>query len=412
MLIDLQPAAGPALVVGGGGIAARRVKLLVESEFEIVVVAPAIREEISLAPFVTVHRRPFAANDLAMHSFSLVMACTDDRDVNREVGRLARAARIPVVVADAQEESTFFTPATIRDGDLAVAVSTGGASPGLARQFREKIAASVGQDWGRLVYAARQERQVRTAARLAATRAGERSLVLLAHGSEKDAGARMAVEEHAERLRERAVFGRVAVGFWKHPPSFLEALSACAGTPVTVVPLFMAEGFYTAEVIPREVATLTPIAGLKAQPVTIARPIGTHERMADAIVARAREAGATPADTLVVLGHGTPRNPRSGDSTYEQAARIRGRGEFASVVELFLDQEPSLAEVRGIARTSRAVIVPFFLTDGWHAGQQVPSELASEVRSGRVIYAEAAGTHALVTEVILDLAKAMVPAHG
>jgi siroheme synthase-like protein len=412
MLIDLQPAAGPALVVGGGEVAARRVKLLVESEFEVVVVAPHVRDEVSLAPFVTVHLRPFEASDLEMHSFSLVMACTNDRDVNREVGRLARAARIPVVVADAQGESTFFTPATIRDGDLAVAVSTGGASPGLARQFREKIAASVGQDWGRLVYIARQERQVRTASRLAGAGASEHALVLLAHGSEKDTRARIAVEDHAERLRELGAFGRVAVGFWKHPPSFLEALSACAGASVTVVPMFMAEGFYTEEVIPREVATLRPIAGLKTRPVTIAPPLGTHARMADAIVARAREAGATGDDTLVVLGHGTPRNARSGDTTYEQAARIRQRGHFVSVVELFLDQEPSLAAVREMARTSRVVVVPFFVTDGWHAGQQVPTELAPEVVAGRVLYARAAGTHPLVTEVILDLAKAMAPAHG
>jgi precorrin-2 dehydrogenase/sirohydrochlorin ferrochelatase len=81
--------------------------------------------------------------------------------VNRKVGTEARARRIPVVVADAQGESTFFTPATLRDGDLAVAISTGGASPALARRIREKIAAAIGPGWAQVVYVARSERERR-----------------------------------------------------------------------------------------------------------------------------------------------------------------------------------------------------------------------------------------------------------
>ncbi|MFN0147395.1 MAG: bifunctional precorrin-2 dehydrogenase/sirohydrochlorin ferrochelatase [Dehalococcoidia bacterium] len=139
MLIDLQPAAGPALVVGGGTIALRRAKLLAEAEFEIVIVAPVLSAELRLLPFVTVFERTFAEGDIALRDFALVLACTDDRDVNHEIGRLARAARIPVVVADRKEESTFFTPATIREGGFAIAVSTGGASPEVARSIRARI---------------------------------------------------------------------------------------------------------------------------------------------------------------------------------------------------------------------------------------------------------------------------------
>jgi precorrin-2 dehydrogenase/sirohydrochlorin ferrochelatase len=74
---------------------------------------------------------------------------------------LARSVRIPVVVADAQSESTFFTPATLRDGQLAIAISTGGASPTLARTIREKIAAALGPGWGQIVLVARGEREKR-----------------------------------------------------------------------------------------------------------------------------------------------------------------------------------------------------------------------------------------------------------
>ena len=89
--------------------------------------------------------------------------------MNREVGRLARAARIPVVVADRQAESTFFTPATLRDGDLAVAVSTGGASPKLASLIRQRVAEAIGPDWAESVGAARLERDARLG-RTAATK--------------------------------------------------------------------------------------------------------------------------------------------------------------------------------------------------------------------------------------------------
>jgi siroheme synthase-like protein len=170
-MIDLQPSSGHALVAGGGVVAARKVKALVEAEFAITVVAPDVRPEIRLAPFVTLVEREFEVGDFdAPHPYSVVFACTDSREVNRLIGTEARRRNIPVVVADRQEESTFFTPATMRDGDLAIAISTGGASPALARLIRERVAAAVGPGWSQVAWAARQERQ----ARLADKRVGAR----------------------------------------------------------------------------------------------------------------------------------------------------------------------------------------------------------------------------------------------
>jgi siroheme synthase (precorrin-2 oxidase/ferrochelatase) len=66
-----------------------------------------------------------------------------------------------VLVSDAQEESTFFMPAVLRDGDLVIGVSTGGASPTLARKIREQIASSMAVGWQRAIFMARQERDAR-----------------------------------------------------------------------------------------------------------------------------------------------------------------------------------------------------------------------------------------------------------
>jgi precorrin-2 dehydrogenase / sirohydrochlorin ferrochelatase len=162
LMIDLQPWFGRALVVGGGQIAARKVRTLTEAEFEVTVVAPDVLDEIRTRPFVTVVERPFQELDLDLDvGFALVFACTNDRETNEAIGVACRLRRIPVLVADAQDESTFFTPAVLRDGDLAVAVSTGGASPTLAKELRERIAAAIGPGWDQAIRRARAERELR-----------------------------------------------------------------------------------------------------------------------------------------------------------------------------------------------------------------------------------------------------------
>ncbi|MGI8925544.1 MAG: precorrin-2 dehydrogenase/sirohydrochlorin ferrochelatase family protein [Tepidiformaceae bacterium] len=158
-MIDLRPEFGAALVVGGGKVATRKVRALVEAQFRITVVAPEVDDEIRHAPWVTVRERPYVAEDLEGHA--LVFACTRSRELNREVGRAARKAGLPVVVADRQGESTFFSTAVLRNGDLAVAVSTSGAAPGLARIVRERIVAALGPGWGGVISAARAEREAR-----------------------------------------------------------------------------------------------------------------------------------------------------------------------------------------------------------------------------------------------------------
>lgn len=160
ILIELRPDAGPVLVVGGGAVAARKARSLVEGGFEVKVVAPEICPDLEALP-VTREIRLFEDSDLMARPWALVLACTNAREVNRRVGELARAQRIPVLVSDSQEESTFFSPAVFRDGDLQVAVSTGGADPALAKSIREEIIAAVGPGWAETIAAARRSRDER-----------------------------------------------------------------------------------------------------------------------------------------------------------------------------------------------------------------------------------------------------------
>jgi len=161
-MIELLPAAGRALVVGGGAIAERKVRGLVEAGFAMTVVAPEVSEGIHKLPEVDIRDHAFTEGDIPGHA--IIFACTNDRAVNRQAGAAARARGIPVAVADRQDESTFLTPAVLRDGDLTVAISTGGASPALAREVRDRVAAALGSGWAARIAEAREDRTARLAA--------------------------------------------------------------------------------------------------------------------------------------------------------------------------------------------------------------------------------------------------------
>lgn len=148
VLLDLRRVR--ALVVGGGAVAARKVEGLVEAGGRPEVVAPELTAELrTLAERegLVVRARAFRAGDTA--GFGLVFAATDRPEVNAQVAREAAAAGALASVADAGAESAFHVPATVRRGDVVVALSTGGASPLLARRLRERLEAVVTPGVGR-----------------------------------------------------------------------------------------------------------------------------------------------------------------------------------------------------------------------------------------------------------------------
>ena len=116
------------VVVGGGGVAARKARGLLGSGARVVVISPA---------------------DLS--GAFLAFAATDSREVNAAVAREARESGVPVNVADRPAEGDFALPSVLRRGGLQVAVSTGGASPTLARRVRAGLEASFAPEWAGIV---------------------------------------------------------------------------------------------------------------------------------------------------------------------------------------------------------------------------------------------------------------------
>jgi siroheme synthase-like protein len=145
----------PVLVVGGGTVAVEKAQGLLDCGARVTVVAPVVLDRIVQLP-VEVIRRPYVATDL--EGRFLVVAATSDSSVNRRVHADAEARGLLCNVADVPELCNFILPAVHRAGPIAIAVSTGGASPALAQRLRNDVAALVGP---RHVQLARELRELR-----------------------------------------------------------------------------------------------------------------------------------------------------------------------------------------------------------------------------------------------------------
>ena len=111
-----------AVIVGGGAVACRRAEVLLRFGAEVLMIAPRRKKDL---PGVSWQARPYAPGDLA--GAALAVAATDDRAVNRAVGEEARALGVPVSVADAPAECTFFFPAVCTTDELSAGVVGRGA---------------------------------------------------------------------------------------------------------------------------------------------------------------------------------------------------------------------------------------------------------------------------------------------
>ena len=142
------------VVVGGGAMAALRVRQLSEAGARVTVVAPLVRDDVAAGAAV-VHRRAFRAADLDA-AWLAVAAATPE--VNREVAEAAEARRLLVNAVDDPETATAYTAGVVRRGDATVAISTGGRAPALAGLLREALDALLPRDVASWVDTAEAER--------------------------------------------------------------------------------------------------------------------------------------------------------------------------------------------------------------------------------------------------------------
>ncbi|MFL6623117.1 MAG: siroheme synthase CysG [Sulfurifustis sp.] len=139
------------LLVGGGEVAGRKARLLLEAGARVTVVAPALGPTLArLVEAGKIAHRPQTFSEDQLDGNVLVFAATDERTVNERVYRAASARGIPVNVVDQPDLCTFVMPSIVDRSPVVVAVSTGGAAPVLARLLRARLETLIPASYGRL----------------------------------------------------------------------------------------------------------------------------------------------------------------------------------------------------------------------------------------------------------------------
>lgn len=138
-------------VVGGGEVALRKVKALLDCDARVEVISPELCAE--LAQLAASHglgvcRREYQRGDLK--GSAVVIAATDNSKTNRDVVREARRENALVNSVDDAENSDFIVPSHLRRGDITIAISTAGSSPALARKIRTRLEQDFGDEYASL----------------------------------------------------------------------------------------------------------------------------------------------------------------------------------------------------------------------------------------------------------------------
>ena len=139
----------PCLVVGGGIVGERKVFDLLAAGAKVTVVSPELTPALAaLAAQREIRHLPGDFQEEQVKGMALVIGATDEMAVNARVSAAAQASGIMVNIVDQPHLCTFIVPAQVRRGELTLAISTGGASPALARKIREELEDHFGPEYG------------------------------------------------------------------------------------------------------------------------------------------------------------------------------------------------------------------------------------------------------------------------
>ena len=218
---------------------------------------------------------------------------------------------------------------------------------------------------------------------------GNSALLIVAHGSTVNPDSSAPTLAHAAEIRRRGIFADVGCAFWKEEPSLRDALFLFdpeSVREVYVVPNFISEGYFTQTVVPRELQLNGRITKRSnGQIWTYCDPVGNHPMMTELLLRRAREiAPAVPENeaTLLIVAHGTDLNENSAVAAKREAEKIRALGNYATVLNVYMEEPPLVSNWRKLTKTPNVVVVPFFISDGLHSYEDIPELLGIAVAAG------------------------------
>ncbi|MFQ5491858.1 MAG: CbiX/SirB N-terminal domain-containing protein, partial [Phycisphaerae bacterium] len=206
------------------------------------------------------------------------------------------------------------------------------------------------------------------------------ALVLAAHGSSHSDGVAAILDRIVADLRAGPAFDSVTACYHRQPPYFRDVLDAQTADRIVVVPMMTSGGYFSRVVLPERMGLTGPVTYRNGQTIHLTAPLGEHARMPNLMAARVRSTlkahRLDPSLTAVILvGHGTRRDPQSASLTERHAASLRRRKQVSQVVTAFLDQPPELEEVHRLTDLPILIVVPYLLGGGKHAIEDLPARL-------------------------------------
>ncbi len=151
------------VVIGGGEVALRKTRDLIDSGARVKVVSPEFHQDFSVLEnenpgILELVKRKYIGGDLA--GAMLVFSATNDSGVNREVFKEASAGNILINAVDDPPNCSFYIPSMYRKGDLLMTLSTGGASPSMAARLRRELQEHIPEDIDVILAALREAREL------------------------------------------------------------------------------------------------------------------------------------------------------------------------------------------------------------------------------------------------------------
>jgi sirohydrochlorin cobaltochelatase len=205
------------------------------------------------------------------------------------------------------------------------------------------------------------------------------ALLIVAHGSTVNPDSSAPTLAHAAEIRRRKIFADVGCAFWKEEPSLRDAIflfdpeSICE---VYVVPNFISEGYFTQTVVPRELELNDPVTKRSSGQIwKYCEPVGNHPMMTELLLKRAREVAPDidpPETSLLIVAHGTDLNENSAVAAKREAEKLGALGEYAAVLNVYMEEPPLVSDWRKLTKTRNVVVVPFFISDGLHSYEDIP----------------------------------------
>jgi sirohydrochlorin cobaltochelatase len=265
------------------------------------------------------------------------------------------------------------------------------------------------------------------------------ALLIVGHGSTVNPDSSLPTLAHAAEIRKRKIFGDVQCAFWKEEPSLRDAIflfDPDAIKEVYVVPNFISEGYFTQTVIPRELELNGKITKrANGQIWNYREPVGNHPLMTELLVQKAHDIAPGIPETetsLLIVAHGTDLNENSAVAAKREAKKIRALGQYANVLNVYMEEFPLVSDWKVLTSTPNVVVVPFFISDGLHSYEDIPvllgiaeegatsspRRIAGEV-FGRepynvdnrsLFYASSIGTDPRVDDIIVEQATAVARA--